>query len=253
MSVTISFIGSGKMSAHLIPAFLYSGVKINGIYSRNKTTANHIANQYQIPIVENISDLQSDVIFICTNDDAIKEVSDLLKTNAIVVHCSGSVSSKMLDQHISYGVLYPIQSMAGIKAYNFKEVPVAIAASSPEVSRFLMDLAGKISDEAFICDDLNRQQLHLAAVVTNNFINHLAHKTKAYLDRENLEYKYLVPLLKYTMAKLTEEPYNFIQTGPAVRNDLKVISLHEQLLADEPSLLEIYKTITKSIIEHEDH
>lgn len=253
MSVTISFIGSGKMSAHLIPAFLYSGVKINGIYSRNKTTANHIANQYQISVVENISDLQSDVIFICTNDDAIGYVADSFKTKAIVVHCSGSVSSQMLAQHKSYGVFYPIQSMAGIKDYNFREVPVAIVASSSEVSKLLLDLAGKISDEGFICDDLKRQKIHLAAVMTNNFINHLVNKTKTYLDKENLDYKYIVPLLKYTMSKLTEEPFNFIQTGPAMRKDMKVISLHEQLLADEPSLLEIYKTITKSIIEHEDH
>ena len=60
----------------------------------------------------------------------------------------------------------------------------------------------------------------------------------------------VLPILKQTFTKLTEKPYNFMQTGPAARGDNKTISSHKKLLKEcSPELLKMYTVITESILK----
>ena len=79
----------------------------------------------------------------------------------------------------------------------------------------------------------------------NNFTNHLAFQSKAIIDKEELNWDYLLPLLKETTTKLLAlDPYD-AQTGPARRNDQTVIEAHAEMM--EGIQKEIYLLLSKSI------
>lgn len=98
-------------------------------------------------------------------------------------------------------------------------------------------------------DDENRKILHIAAVFSNNFVNHLFSISKKLTLQKNIKFEYLIPLIKETLEKIIggEDP-DLMQTGPAVRNDVKVINEHLKQLQSTPDYMEIYRVITNDIL-----
>ncbi|MBK8699164.1 MAG: DUF2520 domain-containing protein [Saprospiraceae bacterium] len=250
----IAIVGSGNMSSKLIPAFINAGFHVSGIYGRNKTTTNELATRHHLTVYNEIGEVDASIVFLCVSDDSIADVSSGFKGHrAMLVHTSGSVSSNVLQTVEKYGVLYPVQSMTRSGKVNFTKVPICVTASDESSLDILQTLASTVSEHVYPMSDVQRLNVHLAAVMTNNFINHLVVKAKDHLEEKGLDYEILLPLLRFTLEKLTQKPYNFQQTGPAQRRDQRVISSHLDLLKDQPHLLDIYQSITKSIIQDEDH
>ena len=96
-----------------------------------------------------------------------------------------------------------------------------------------------------ITDD-ERQKLHLAAVIANNFSNHLYTLSAQYLAKNNIDFDLLKPLITETVHKISNSNPKANQTGPAKRNDIETIEKHFSLMENE-DLKEIYKILTKSI------
>ena len=89
--------------------------------------------------------------------------------------------------------------------------------------------------------------MHLSAVFACNFTNHLYALAEEVLAVNGLDFNILRPLIAETANKVQDElPLN-VQTGPAIRSDIKTIKKHEELLKDQPALLDIYKTLSASI------
>lgn len=250
----ISIIGSGNMARQLLPALQKTGLVVSGLFGRNPETASALANQYQLPLLTDISQIDSALTLICVSDDAIAEVAKALEPyKGIVVHTSGSVPALALSAFDHFGVLYPVQTMTKQGKVNFEKVPLCITASDAATLDTLNTIAGLLSQQVYILDDEQRLKVHLAAVMANNFINHLVVMSKDYLLKNNLDYEIILPLIRTTLEKLTQPPYNFQQTGPAARNDIGVITKHLDLLADDPALQKLYQTITESIQSHAHH
>jgi hypothetical protein len=68
------------------------------------------------------------------------------------------------------------------------------------------------------------------------------------LSKSNIDFKLLLPLINQTVKKLTDNKPSEVQTGPAKRNDKKVIDVHLEDIEDESSK-EIYQLITNAIIK----
>ena len=67
------------------------------------------------------------------------------------------------------------------------------------------------------------------------------------LKQNKISFEVIRPLLEKTAGKLkTETPLN-AQTGPAVRNDRKVIDNHLEYLSKQKEYQEIYEKITDNI------
>ncbi len=71
-------------------------------------------------------------------------------------------------------------------------------------------------------------------------------RAKEISDSQDIPFSYFLPLIDETVQKIHEIEPKMAQTGPGVRNDLRVLELHEQLLQNEESL-NIYKTMNHSI------
>jgi len=97
-----------------------------------------------------------------------------------------------------------------------------------------------------LVDDEKRRYIHLTAVFACNFVNHLWARAKEIADSQDIPFEYFLPLIEETMDKIHHLPPKQAQTGPAVRNDEKILKLHRELLTDKEQV-KIYETINQSI------
>jgi hypothetical protein len=98
-----------------------------------------------------------------------------------------------------------------------------------------------------VADDATRLKLHVAAVIVNNFANHLYALSAYYCRKEGLDFRLLLPLIEETAQRVRYFPPQQMQTGPAVRNDRLTIANHLQQLEDYPAIRLVYEMLTESI------
>ena len=93
-----------------------------------------------------------------------------------------------------------------------------------------------------------RKTLHLAAVISNNFTNFLFGISKKIIDSKNLDFNILKPLINETVNKIHKLDPIKAQTGPARRNDMNIMKMHENMLKNE-EIKSLYTVISKMIKE----
>ena len=242
----IVLIGSGNVAFHLAKAFSEAQIPISQIFGRNTTELQKISEQFSIPFsTETLVD--ADLYIISVSDSSIAEVSSLIKNkNALVTHTSGSVSREALSGNYRKSVFYPLQTFSKSKNLDYSKIPFFIDAENENDEEILKNLASKISKNVMLANDEKRKYIHLTAVFACNFVNHLYARAKEISDSQGIPFDYFLPLIDETTQKIHELEPKLAQTGPAIRNDEKVLKLHESLLTDEEKL-KIYKTLNESI------
>ena len=242
----IVLIGSGNVAFHLAKAFTEAQIPVSQIFGRNTTELQKISEQFSIPFsTETLAD--ADLYIISVSDSSITEVSSLIKNkNALVAHTSGSVSREALSGNYRKSVFYPLQTFSKSKNLDYSKIPFFIDAENENDEEILKNLASKISKNVMLANDEKRKYIHLTAVFACNFVNHLYARAKEISDSQGITFDYFLPLIDETTQKIHELEPKLAQTGPAIRNDEKVLKLHESLLTDEEKL-KIYKTLNESI------
>lgn len=242
----IVLIGSGNVAFHLAKAFTEAQIPISQIFGRNTHELQKISEQFSIPFsTERLAD--ADLYIISVSDYSIAEVSSLIKNeNVLVAHTSGSVSREALSGNYRKSVFYPLQTFSKSKNLDYSKIPFFIDAENENDEEILKNLASKISKNVMIANDEKRKYIHLTAVFACNFVNHLYARAKEISDSQGIPFDYFLPLIDETTQKIHELEPKLAQTGPAIRNDEKVLKLHESLLTDEEKL-KIYKTLNESI------
>jgi predicted short-subunit dehydrogenase-like oxidoreductase (DUF2520 family) len=242
----IVLIGSGNVAFHLAKAFTEAQIPISQIFGRNTTELQKIYEQFSIPFsTETLAD--ADLYIISVSDSSIAEVSALIKNkNVLVAHTSGSVSREALSGNYRKSVFYPLQTFSKSKNLDYSKIPFFIDAENENDEEILKNLASKISKNVMLANDEKRKYIHLTAVFACNFVNHLYARAKEISDSQGIPFDYFLPLIDETTQKIHELEPKLAQTGPAIRNDEKVLKLHESLLTDEEKL-KIYKTLNESI------
>ncbi len=242
---SISIIGSGNVAYHLGKAF--SGlVKINAIYSRNKNSAQELADELFVFHAEELKDLiPSDIVLICISDDEILKVVDQIDPDQSVIYTSGSVGLNEITQRKNLGVLYPLQTFSKARHVDLFEVPFFIEATNEPFAQAIFDLAWKLSRKVIFANSIDRKNLHLAGVFVNNFTNHIDFLAQQFLKSKSLEWEFFKPLILETAKKLQSELPFDAQTGPAKRDDQTTIIKHLEMLDDETR--KIYSLLSNSI------
>jgi len=152
----------------------------------------------------------------------------------------------VLSSSTHYGVFYPLQSLRRESA-DSPDMPIMIDASDEKTLEVLDNLARTISGNVVKADDEQRMKLHLAAVFVNNFVNHIYAMAQQYCDKEKIDFKLLLPIIKETAMRIETINPSKAQTGPAFRHDAATIQKHEELLKDYYSLKKFYTLFTESI------
>jgi len=191
----------------------------------------------------------ADIIIYCVSDSVLEEVITLLPPGRMLaLHTAGSISLDIFrDRTDSCGVLYPLQTFTRGRTMDFREIPLCIEANTPESRERLERLAVSLSRRVEYVTTEQRLTLHLAAVLVNNFVNHLYMVAGELLQEKELPFDILQPLIRETAAKALTMGPRPAQTGPAVRNDENVIKKHLELLSCSPGLQRLYRLLTDSI------
>lgn len=238
-------IGSGNVAYHLAKAFVQNGISLSQIFGRNENELQKISSELNIPYSTQKLE-EADLYIICVSDNSVEEVSKIIsKKDCLVTHTSGSLPKEVLIGEYRKSSFYPLQTFSKTKNLDYSKIPFFIETENTEDQQLLTELASRISENVMESTHEKRKYIHLTAVFACNFVNHLFSRAKEISDAQEIPFNYFLPLIDETVQKIHEIEPKSAQTGPAVRNDKRVLELHEQLLQDES--LEIYKTMNRSI------
>jgi len=249
----IIIIGAGNIATHYAKSFHSLRHEIFQIYNRTSANALALADAVSATPVHDIYnlDLNADLYIIAIADNHIQDIVDKLSNtvNGIVIHTSGATPLSILSKFERYGVIYPPQSLNKNIDSNLNEIPFGVEGSDKNVETELLSLTLQISPKAFRCNSQQRLALHIAAVFANNFSNALFSIAYSILEKEDLQFDLIKPIILETAEKVQSNLPQTVQTGPAVRNDLNTINTHLEFLSYSNNLSEIYQTITNFIIK----
>jgi len=252
--MNIVIIGSGNTAAILGRKFKRAGHEILQVVSRNASAASELAYEWNTESANYLTLLNktADVYIVAVSDNAVKEIAAELKLpGKVVAHTAAAVPAdvlKSVTEH--YGVFYPLQSLRK-EMDRLPDIPVYVDGHDNVSQRMLQQLALSVSNYPPVeAGDDQRLKLHVAAVIVNNFVNHLFVLAEEYCKREGIEFSQLIPLIDETISRIKEISPREAQTGPAIRHDENTIKKHLDVLAAHPELKKIYLTLTSSI-QHE--
>ncbi|MGN1245649.1 MAG: Rossmann-like and DUF2520 domain-containing protein [Muribaculaceae bacterium] len=247
----IVIIGAGNVAVNLAKA-LSKHYEIAQIFSRTLTNASQLASAIGCKCTTDRLDEitpDADTYIISVKDDAIASIVEQVPDNgALWLHTSGSVPIDVLSLHRKHcGVLYPMQSFSKQIEVDFAQVPFFVEGCNAQTAHEITALAKSLSLSVYPADSDTRRRLHIAAVFSCNFANHLWALADDVLREANLPFSVMLPLISTTVDKLQQLSPAESQTGPAVRLDHAVISKHLSMLTGDKH--NIYDTLTKSIIK----
>jgi len=247
----IVLFGNGNLATRLGLALQSKHAEIVQVFGRNDIGCAQLAALLNCPYTcskEQITP-DADLFLLAVSESAIPEVLEGVSiARQLVVHTSGSIPMESLIPFAgNCGVFYPLQTLSAQKAVDFSTVPICIEANKEENLQMLMELGNLISDQVSCVGSNQRRQLHLAAVFVCNFVNHLYAVGEQLLREQDLSFDLLKPLIRETAEKAMMFSPADVQTGPAVRGNVPVLDLHQQMLVQHPEWQHLYERISHDI------
>lgn len=247
----IVIVGTGNVATVLGRLVQKKGHDIIQVLGHHIENAGTLAREFHCHYsdLNGIIDTTADLSIIAIKDSALYELPPGLYTgNKLMVHTAGSISKDVLRElSVNYGVLYPLQSLQKAMEPDI-EIPLLVDGSNAETIRIIHDFAHTLSGSVQLANDEERLKMHVAAVIVNNFSNHLYALAEAYCIQEKLDFKMLIPLIRETAERTAVHSPSLVQTGPAQRKDMLTVEKHLQLLNAHPKLKNIYLKLTESIM-----
>ncbi len=249
----IVLAGTGNVAWTLGQAFAERGIPVTRVIGRSEAAAAGLARAIGAAEWGTIQPLSpgASICILAVSDDAIRSVAAMMQTpGCLFLHTAGSVPLQVFEGIADhYGVLYPLQTMTKGQRTDLSAVPFLIEASSVGNLEKVRELALTLSSTVQEASSAARLTYHLAAVLANNFSNHLYYQAALLLNEQRLSFDLLLPLISETARKVHEMPPEQAQTGPARRGNHKVMEMHLKLLENKPELAEMYRVMSRSIME----
>lgn len=245
---SVVIIGAGNVAFHLTRAILQNTINVRQVFNRTLSKAQELGEANNIKYTDKISELEkADLYIIAASDSAVEELSHYIPyDDTLVVHTSGSLSTKVLKGDYRKGVFYPFQTFTKRKALRYEEIPFFVEAENKEDEDALYKLADKISNEVHRVDSEKRRKVHMSGVWASNFVNHLYYVAQSICEEAEMPFDVLRPLILETANKIQDmEPFE-AQTGPAKRGDSIILEKHMELLTDSRQQ-QLYQLLSDSI------
>jgi predicted short-subunit dehydrogenase-like oxidoreductase (DUF2520 family) len=250
--MTFSIIGTGNIAWFIGTALVGGGHECAGVYSRNAAAAKTLAGALpagHYGAIGDVKDGGADICFLAVSDVAIGTVAAALSfSNTVLVHTAGAAG---LDSITSFArdcaVFWPIYSILKNNLPRHRKIPCAWEASTPKAREYILETGRAITDELFEAKYEQRKWLHLAAVMSNNFMTHLMAICDQICAENNLPFSTLLPIIEQTFERVKHASPQLLQTGPAMRGDSTTIQSHISLLSGHAHWQKIYGDMTDSI------
>ena len=188
----------------------------------------------------------TDLVIVCVGDHRVSEVCAALPEHMLVAHTAGALP---IQSGMRSGVFYPLYSFTKDAALNWSEVPFLIEARTKEDEAVLRAIASCLTQKIFDVPSEKREKLHAAAVMVNNFTNHLYTLAYEHASQNDLPVEILHAIMRQGPDKAIELEPKKAQTGPAVRFDTPTIEKHMASIIDVDTQ-ELYRLLSASIQKH---
>lgn len=186
--------------------------------------------------------IDADIVIVSVSDDAtLQVVSDV--HGPLVVHTAGAVTMANLARA---GVFYPLYSFTKEASVQWADIPFLLETSRKEDMRILEEITRLIGAQAFHITSEQRTKLHAAAVMVNNFTNHLYTLAKEHCQHYELPFEVLHAIMRQGPDKAIALGPETAQTGPASRGDDRTISHHLEQIQD-PATKALYELLSENI------
>lgn len=263
----INVIGAGRVGKALALLLKNTGlVAIQAVCNKTLKSA-ELAVQFigQGRSVNNFSDLPPAEIYLITApDDAISKIcQQLVQTHnlpagAIVIHCSGLLSSDILtptrSKNCYIASLHPVKSFADpqLNVRNFSGTYCAFEGDE-EVYKIIAPMIDKMGGKIFKIDKDKKIFYHLGSVFAANYLTTIAYLADECYQKSGLSpslaKKLVISLMTGVLINLTDKNFSAALTGPVQRGDVETIKKHLLVLEDHPDLQQIYKELGKNTLE----
>lgn len=259
----IGFIGASKVGCSLGKYFTeYNSLCISGYYSNNQTSAKDASEFTKTTHFKTIAEvvLNSDIIFVTVSDSYIKKMWDEIKKvkfeNKIFCHCSGALSSKIFDDVEKYKSqrcsIHPMLAInSKYESYHaLKDAFFTIEGDSIEVFKEIFK-----NNNTGVIDDCQKSKYHASAVFASNHVLAVINIATKLIEQCGFSKEQaknaLNPIISNNINNYLEKGVEKALTGPVARNDVQTIKKHLDTLCGNQ--LEIYKLLTKELIEIPNH
>lgn len=185
----------------------------------------------------------TDLVIVCVGDDRVSEVCAALPEHILVAHTAGALP---IQSGTRSGVFYPLYSFTKDAVLNWSEVPFLIEARTNADEAVLRVIASSLTQHIFHIPSDKREKLHAAAVMVNNFTNHLYTLAYEHAAQNELPFEILHAIMLQGPGKAIDLGPKKAQTGPAVRFDRPTLEKHMDSIMDA-DVQELYKLLSASI------
>lgn len=268
MKPSFAIVGCGKVGTALAIFLTRAGYRPAGFASKRLSSAKHVAD---IVHSDRFTDVpwditpHAEVVFITTPDGAITETCNVIARHtgfadkAVVMHCSGALSSSVLSEAKTCGAwigsMHPLQSFAKAdhKTDPFQGIVISLEGDDPAVNlakTMAVDLGAKVVTLLTEAKTL----YHASAVVASNYLVTLIDLAVQLMEDAGINrqeaFNLLKPLIEGTLSNIGNVGVQKALTGPIARGDVKTVEKHiEEIGFRRPELLTLYKILAFYTIE----
>ncbi len=246
-----TLVGTGNMAWFLADRLIAAGHICTYVCGRDIDKAIALANTINAGaklLTDSIED-NSDCCIVAVSDNAISDVNPYLPCAMTIIYTAGTIDINTFTQFSSKAVLWPVYSIVKGNLPAHRNIPCMWEANTETAKNAVLAIANAITDVTYEGDSAKRTALHLGAVFSNNFSNHLFAIAEQWCNEQGLDFNLLKPIIQQTVSRLNNySPYD-LQTGPARRSDDSTINKHINLLQQHADWQSVYQALTASIKE----
>lgn len=269
-----NIVGCGKLGKTIAKLLTVNGATtivgiVNSSMDNGNTAAKYVGEGRAFASINELP--KADIYFITTKDDLIEEIANKLQTEnilqqgAIVLHCSGSLSSDVLskvkESKCYVASIHPIKSFANtIQSVSTFAGTYCAFEGDKEAISILVPIFEKIGGIPFPIEKESKKIYHAGGVIANNYLVTLHyHATQCYINAgvdKEIAKKIVSMLMKDALNNLTNLSHSQALTGPIQRGDTNTVSSHTASLKRDSSLKDtrdIYLSMGRGTLTLVDH
>lgn len=255
----IGFIGAGKVGTTFGKYLKNHGIEISGYYSKSFSSSKKASNYTNSKAFGDIKEFtdETQVIFITTSDDSIKEVGDflveekLINKSNILIHMSGAHSTELFSKAKEIGIkafsIHPLQAFANEDEALIQLKNTYFSIEGDLEDRMIINyIFDRIKNPYFEIETDKKSIYHSSACVFSNYLVTLMDLglelfSAAGIDKE-VGFKSVEPLIVSTIENIKKLGPEKAITGPISRGDIKTIEGHiEKIKINSKDNLKAYR------------
>ncbi len=251
--MTYALLGTGNMAWLMATRMTASGHTCVGVWGRNAEATTALCDAFYLPRLASPEQLNDgpDAVILAVSDQAIFSLATRLSLRySTLIHTAGSAPLNLLKGHSDHiGVVWPVYSIRKDSLPAHRSFAALTEANSTQARIAVREVAKAICDHSYEAGSEQRAWMHVAAVMGNNFVNHLLGIASQISATQEVPISILQPLLEQPFQDFrTRQPFE-VQTGPARRHDTASMQRQMDMLATKPEWQELYQAASASIMK----